>query len=348
MNNDIKNPADTDDNLDLSVVDNSSVQVIAPIVKVETDSIGPDESKLLEQLTPVFQKVEEQASKLVTLKSLETQVQKDGNIDLVRAVVVNESFGGDLFSVHQKAGFTKVPTKVNFRETCSYMGSVVAREEAAMIDLFKTYIDEPYKGAVAVMESISTKIYPALVYVTESLISELTVGREKIVQNKNAVVNYEQGQFVNLVTDNLLEIDPAKIESNLGSLHSFRESISTVQAVFKCPVVLRYVTQRLNRPFDETGISLVSLTSFLLDTSLLQDLEDKVKQTSVSFGNMQVLVDKARALDVKPEVIAEFVLTNSRTLLDLHKEISDLLSLLYYLTFLNTAIKQMLVTYYEL
>lgn len=298
-----------------------------------------------------FKIVSDRAEHILTLKEVEDQVGRDQSIDVARAVVVNETFGHLFDSSVSKNGFSMLPTKANYAETCRYMRSVIAKEEGALVDLFKTYLDEPFRRSLELLKHTDTVVFTGLVSTIESLLSEVRTQREKVLNNHNRVVPMGD-RFVDLTTVDLLSLEVASIRTTLKSVNTFRSAIQAIQGALRCKVAKRAFCHVLQKEeIDESGaftVSFSDLLAFILSERLIPELTLHREKATRCAERVGPLVQQARELSDKPERLTSFVVEHTPLFLSYHKTLTQYSEVVVHLTLLTLSIKELLVTYYEL
>lgn len=304
----------------------------------------------VKQLNVQFKLVSDQASKVVTLKEVEDQIGRDRSIDVARANVVQETFG-DLYNEVSAKGFTRTPTRANFPETCRFMSKRVTMEERVLIDLYKVYLEEPLHASVAILEKVKTTHFPALIRVSESLASEIKTRESELLAKDSQVVPVGN-EFLDLTTVNLLTLDTNQIRAELKSIHALKRSIQILQVVLGCPWTRSFFNRQLSKEPGDLTVSFVDLVRFIMPTSPEQNFVQALRvmddDTSRRAIDVAGLVEQAKGLSDKPERISDFMLDYGERFVGFHDATVGYVTLVYRLAFLNTAIKDMLVTFYEL
>lgn len=373
MNNDpdFLNPYNDDiPEADLSIFDKEKPMETVVIQPTENNQVAEVDISELEKLPGAnikFKLVDDQSNKIVSLKEVEEQLLGDGTIDKTRAVVINESFG-DLFSdYYSQNSYTKIPTKVNYNETRSYISSKISVEEQILIDLYNTYLQEPFETINVILAKIKEKYLPGLIRITESLISELKTNINKIINNNNTVIPVINKEFINLAQIDLLTLDVNNFHTNLKTIAIFKESISVIQKVFQCQHTKKFIYFILieieggasvsNRHLDESihekgccnnSISMIDLTNFILHKDLIDRLNLIFEAICKDQLYINDLVKQASGLSSKPDELAGFVVKHANHFIDFHNKVTMFTNLVSKLTYLNLSIKQMLLTFLEL
>lgn len=330
---------------DLSILNAGTVilePTNAPNVTANLDLISS-----LPDLNVSFKMVRDPVNQLISLKDIDKQLDKDGTMDVTRAEIVAESFT-DFYDIVPKGGFTKVPTKANYRETRQFIKSEICKEEAQLIDTFKTYIENPFKAAVDTLTSIKETYLPGLIRISESLKSELYANKAKLSDNQN-----EDAQ-------ELMKLDLSKIETYVikpkrcimqsRAITEFKESIAAIQKVLKTNEAGLFFWQILTekKEINEPTINISRLYEFIMAGNFMTLLNKT--ETDIDGWKIKVekMVNEARGISDKPDKITEFVVRNANDFSEFHSSLTKYSSLIFNLTLLNLSIKQMVLAYIDL
>lgn len=295
-----------------------------------------------------FKIVDDKSSKIVSLKEVESQMLDNDKMDTAIADIVNESFTGLYETVAPRNGFTKIPTKVNFKEVRTFVSERIAKEEAELMDLFKAYVDDPITGCQELLQKTREEYYPALLRITTSLTDELKKNYDKIVNNQSAIVPMHDGTFVNLSNDNLLKFDVSAFKTSLTSGPLFQHALISIRAALECPYTKRLILQTLGKEETEDSISMADLVKFTLSEEVFNEVMRFEENMTNMSNSTTELVEQVKQLSAQPDKVTEFVVCYGPAFLKFSHETKKLSSVVYHLTILNLAIKQMILTYLEL
>jgi len=293
-----------------------------------------------------FKLVEDQNIKLISLKDIDNDISKSGTIDSGRAEIMAESFT-ELFSVVPKNGFTHIPTKVGYKETQVYVKSIVAKEEAQLMDLFKTYIEGPLTDTFSMITSIKENYLPGLIRISESLRSELQVNHEKILGNPNSTIPLKDGVFIDLNKINLLRFDTSLINTHLNSISEFTDALKAIKEVFNCHHAKLFFDIIVGLD-DDSEVSMVDLMTFVMSPNISSKLNEFYQDLIARLKIVTDLAVEAKAISDKPDLISKLVVERAEIFISLHHCLMKYSGLVHHLTILNLAIKQLLLTYLEL
>lgn len=297
-----------------------------------------------------FRAVEGNANKILSLKDIQEQIIGDNKIDNYAADIVNEAFK-DLFDTCvPKHSFTKIPTQVNLKETKNFMKLKIAKEEAELMDLYTTYIQAPLASSQTILKDIHETYLPGLRRITDSLKSELELNKDKIFNNPNATVTMTDGSFANMTTVDLLNLDPAMIKSELVTKPSFQQALNAIIEALKCPHTCSLVTDiaELEGSEEKPGISMVDLTRFILSDRLFNHFDQVGASLEKSLKELTDLSQQAIDIAAKPDLVAQFVVKHASEFSHFDATLKKHSSLVFWMTVLNLATKQLLLTYLEL
>src|ERR1700752_1297434 len=281
-----------------------------------------------------FKVVEDTSSRLISMKEIDQDLALDGTMDKRRADIVAESFPS-LFEVVNRNGFTRTPTKVGLKETRNFLIGHIVKEEAQLIDTFKTYIEAPFDTSVCILNQIKESYFPGLLRITESLKSELQATPFLVSDTKT-------DDTYAFIDQEIRTLDIKTIKTRSYSVAEFQEAIRSIQIIFNC-TDLQMFYNRTWRVESGQPITIRDLITFILDTRYFSELENIGKSLDLLKNKVDLLVQEVKQVSDKPDKISEFVVRHADTFVLFHSDLTRYSTLIYYLTTLNLSIKVLIL-----
>lgn len=327
----IKQPdfTSTGDKDKLTIQTNIDPDLIDNRINNTEDTIIPEvDLEKINTFDVSFNLVGKNVNKIIELQDVEAEIVADDNINVDKAVYVNESFGGLLGDKLSIKMFSKEPSKINLSAVKSYMKKTIATETIGLTDNFNLFISSPLQDTKAVLARINEVYINNIIADVYKLQQDISLFDDSFENNKNAIVKYGD-DFVNLTAIPIVDLEGSKI--TIDSLVDFNyNQFDNILTNLKNTISHNYVKTFIyccidNKPVDylftkeaigeyaDRVITLNDLHKMYKSNNVVKFIE----QYKVITENLIVNADKLYSDFTEPtndKLIKDYVIENTKTI----------------------------------